>query len=185
MKASIDTKGTISRSHPTVEQAYKGNEDDADLAKLSEKDKKKEDARIAREKEKEKKKKERVEGRSKGKGKCADVKAGKKLEGSSKKLKNTIVMLSAKLESSGDDLPKILLVALSTRSLKRNAAFTGLSILRMQLDIIRKLKDCVGDSLNVDEFFFRGSFLSIEDHYAKHNNFPKEWLELKAFIEKV
>ena len=185
MKASIDAKDIASGFHPTAEQAHKGDEDDADLAKLSEKDKKKEDAKIVREKEKEKKKKERVEERPKGKDKHADVKARKKLEGSSKKSKDTVVTLSTKSESSGDDTLGIHPIALSTGSLKRGAAFTRLSISKMQLDIIGKLKDCVGDLLNVDKFFIRGIFLSVEDHYAKHNDFPMEWLELKAFIEKV
>jgi hypothetical protein len=55
----------------------------------------------------------------------------------------------------------------------------------MQLDIFGKMKDCVRDALNVDEFFFRGSFLSVEDHHAKHKEYPREGLELIAFLEKV
>ena len=182
LKASIDAKDTTSRSHPIAEQAHKGDEDDADLAKLSEKDKKKEDARIVREKGKEKKKKKE---RPKGKGKRADGKAGKKPEGSSRKLKDGAMTLSLESESSGDDTPGVHPVAMSTGSLKRDAAFAGFSISRMQLDITGKLKDCYGDSMNVDEFFFKGSFLSVDDHFAKHNDFSKEWLELKAFLEKV
>ena len=152
---------------------------------LSEKDKKKEDARIVREK----KKKEKEEERSKGKGKRPDSKgkgkAGKKQEGSSKKSKDDAETLSEESGSSGDDSPPIQPGAMSTGSLKRDAAFAGLSISRMQPDIAGKLKDCVVDSINVDEFFFKGSFLSVESHYAKHNSFPKEWLELKAFLHKV
>jgi hypothetical protein len=47
------------------------------------------------------------------------------------------------------------------------------------------LTSCVRDALNVDEFFFRGSFLSVEDHHAKHKEYPREGLELIAFLEKV
>jgi hypothetical protein len=65
LKASIDAKDTAKGSLPTNEQADKGDDDDADLAKMSEKDRKKEDARKAHEKEKEKKKKEREDERAK------------------------------------------------------------------------------------------------------------------------
>jgi hypothetical protein len=112
LKASIDAKDTTSGSLPTNEQADKGDDDDADLAKMSEKDRKKEDARRAHEKEKEKKKKEREDERAKEKAKRADVKAGKKPEGSSKKSKDVGVTLSA-----GDDTPGINPVTLSTGSL--------------------------------------------------------------------
>jgi hypothetical protein len=180
LKVSIDAKDTASGSLPTDEQADKGDDDDDDLAKMSEKDKKKEDARRAHEKEKEEKKKEREDERAKEKAKCIDAKAWKKPEGSLKKSKDVGVTLSA-----GDDTPRINPVTLSTGSLKRDAAFAGLSVSRMQLDISGKMKDCVRDALNVDEFFFRGSFLSVEDHHAKHKEYPREWLELIAFLEKV
>ena len=152
---------------------------------MSEKDKKKEDARIARENEKEKKKKEKEDEHSKEKAKRSNVKPGKKLEGSSKKSKDAGVTLSAGAISAGDNTPEINPVTLSTGSLKRDATFARLSISRMQLDITRKLKDCVRDALNVNKFFFRGSFLSVEDQHLKHNEYPKEWLELIAFIKKV
>ena len=189
LKASIDAKDTTSGSHPAAEEAGKGAEDDADIVVLSDKDKKKEDARIAREK----KKKEKEEERSKGKGKLPDSKgkgkgkgkAGKKKEESSRKSKDDVETLSEDSGSSSDDSPGTQAGAMSTGSLKRDAAFAGLSISRMQPDIAGKLKDCVGASINVDEFFFKGSFLSVESHYAEHNTFPKEWLELKAFLEKV
>ena len=164
------------------DQAIHGNEDVADLTNLSEKDKKKEDAK----KEKEKKKEmEDERSKGKGKGKHTNVKANKKPVGSSKKLKDAVVMVSEETQSAGDDSLKNNRVALSTGSLKRDAAVAGLSISRMQLDITRNLRDCIRDAFNVDEFFFKGSFLSVEDHYAKVGEFPTKWLELKAFIEKV
>jgi hypothetical protein len=188
LKAIIDVKDTTLESFPTDEQVDKGNDDDVDLAKMSKKDKKKEDARRAheKEKEKEKKKKEREDECAKEKAQRADVKAGKKPKGSSKKSKDADVTLSAGTTlSAGDDTPRINPVTLSIGSLKRDATFAGLSISRMQLDISGKMKDCVRDALNVDEFFFRGSFLSVKDHHAKHNEYPMEWLELIAFLEKV
>ena len=185
MKASIDAKDIALDSLPTDELVDKGNDDDTDLAKMSEKDRKKEDARIAREKEKEKKKKKREDERSKEKAECADVKVGKKLEGSSKKSKDAVVTLSTSTISVSDDTPEINPVTLSSGTLKRNAAFARLSISRMQLNITRKLKDCIRDALNVDEFFFKDSFLSAEDHHVKYNKYSRECLELIAFIEKV
>ena len=171
MKASIDAKDTSPSSLPTDDQANKGDEDDVDLTNLSEKNKKKEDAR----KKKKKKKKEREDERSKrkGKGKHADVKAGKKPVGSSKKSKDAVVTVSEETQSVVVDSLRNNRIALSTRSLKKDAAFTRLSILRMQLDITRKLRDCVRDAFNVVKFFIRGSFLSIEDHYTKVASFPQ------------
>ena len=113
------------------------------------------------------------------------MKVRKKPAGSSKKSKDAIVTVSEETQSASEDLLGNNRVALSTGSLKRDAVFTELSISRMQLDIIGKLRDCVWDAFNVDEFFFKGYFLSIEDHYAKVGKFPTKWLELKAFIEKV
>ena len=141
MKASIDAKDTSPGSLPTDDQANKGDEDDADLANLSEKDKKKEDAR--KEKEKKKKEKEDECSKGKGKGKRVDVKVGKKPMSSSKKLKDAVVTVSEETQSACEDLLGNNRVALSTGSLKRDAAFAGFSISRMQLDITGKLRDCI------------------------------------------
>ena len=176
MKASIDVKETSPGSLQFDDQAIQGDEDVANLTNLSEKDKKKEVA---------KKEKEDERSKRKGKGKRADVKADKKPVGSSKKSKGAVVTVSEETQSAGDDSLGNNRVALSTGSLKRDAAFVGLSISRMQLDITGKLRDCVRDAFNVDKFFFKGSFLSVEDHYAKISEFPMKWLELKAFIEKI
>ena len=181
LKASIDAKETGPRSHQSDDQAIQLDEDVADLTILSEKDKKKEDAKKGKERKKKEKEGERSKG--KGKGKRADVKAGKKTVGSSKKSKDAVVSESE--ETASDDSLGNNRVALSTGSLKRDAAFAGLSISRMQLDVTGKLRDCVRDAFNVDEFFFKGSFLSVEDHYVKVGEYPSKWLELKAFIEKV
>jgi hypothetical protein len=56
---------------------------------------------------------------------------------------------------------------------------------RLELGISGTLKECAQDGLKVDEFFLHGSFLSVEAHNAKHNEYPKQWHDLIAFLEKV
>jgi hypothetical protein len=56
---------------------------------------------------------------------------------------------------------------------------------RLQFGISTTLKDCIQDGLKVDQFFFHGSFLSVEAHNAKHNEYPKQWHDLTAFLKKV
>jgi hypothetical protein len=45
--------------------------------------------------------------------------------------------------------------------------------------------DSAGGALHVQEFFFSGSFLSTDAHFMQHKAFPKEWVDMKAFLKKV
>jgi hypothetical protein len=45
--------------------------------------------------------------------------------------------------------------------------------------------DSAGRALHVQEFFFFGSLLSIHAYYVQHEAFPKEWVDMKAFLELV
>jgi hypothetical protein len=45
--------------------------------------------------------------------------------------------------------------------------------------------DSAGDGLHVHEFFFSGSLLSTDAHYVEQKAFPKEWMDMMAFLEKV
>jgi hypothetical protein len=45
--------------------------------------------------------------------------------------------------------------------------------------------DSAGGALHVQEFFFSGSLLSIDAYYMQHKAFPKEWVDMKAFLKKV
>jgi hypothetical protein len=45
--------------------------------------------------------------------------------------------------------------------------------------------DSAGWALHVQEFLFSGSFLSTDAYFMEHNAFPKEWMDMKAFLEKV
>jgi hypothetical protein len=128
LKASIDAKDTASGSIPTNEQADKGDDVEAVLAKMSEKDRKKEDARRL--------KKEKDAEHTKEKARKNAVKAGKKPEGSSKKSKDADAVPSV-----GDQVLEINPTSVSSGSLKRSATFAGLSISRLDLGISRTLKN--------------------------------------------
>jgi hypothetical protein len=125
LKASIDAKGTASGSIPTDEQANKGDNDEADLAQMSEKDRKKEGAKRL-------KKKKDAEC-SKDKARKDAMKAGKKPEGSSKKSKDADAVPSV-----GDQVLEINPTSVSSGSLKR---IVGLLISRLDLGISRTLKN--------------------------------------------
>jgi hypothetical protein len=45
--------------------------------------------------------------------------------------------------------------------------------------------DSTRGALHVQEFFFSGSLLSIDAYYMQKKAFPKEWVDMKAFLEKV
>lgn len=174
LKASIEAKDTASGSLPADEDA-----DDDD-----EKDKKKEDAKKA--KGRGKKKKDKKDEGSKEKAKRPDAKAGKKAEGSSKKVQDHVETVSDDTMSEGNEtVGHHPVQTVSTGSLKRDAAFAGLSLSKMQPDFTGRLSSSGGQFLNVDEFFFRGSLLSNDDHYLEHKEFPKEWKQLVSFIERV
>jgi hypothetical protein len=45
--------------------------------------------------------------------------------------------------------------------------------------------DSAGGSLHVQEFLFSGSLLSTDAYYVQYQAFPKEWVDMKAFLELV
>jgi hypothetical protein len=73
----------------------------------------------------------------------------------------------------------------SQKSRKRDASIAQLSMSRLQQITSPALMDSVGGALHVQEFLSSGSLLSIDAYFMKHNAFPKEWVDMKAFIEKV
>jgi hypothetical protein len=68
---------------------------------------------------------------------------------------------------------------------KRDASTAQLSVSRLQQLASPALRDSTRGALHVQEFFFSGSLLSIDAYYLEHNAFPKEWLDMKAFVEMV
>jgi hypothetical protein len=45
--------------------------------------------------------------------------------------------------------------------------------------------DSAGGALHVQEFFFFGSLLSTDAYYMEQKAFPKEWMDMKAFLKMV
>ena len=45
--------------------------------------------------------------------------------------------------------------------------------------------DYGGGPLHYQELVIFTSLLSTDAHFVEHNAFPKEWTDMKAFIEKV
>jgi hypothetical protein len=56
---------------------------------------------------------------------------------------------------------------------------------RLQKITSPALMDSAGRALHVQEFLSSGSLLSTNAYFMEHNAFPKEWVDMKAFIEKV
>jgi sRNA-binding protein len=86
--------------------------------------------------------------------------------------------------------PPILMTETSTASpsqnpCKRDSSFAQLSVSRLQQLASPFLVDSAGDGLHVHEFFFSGSLLSTDAHYVEQKAFPKEWMDMMAFLEKV
>jgi hypothetical protein len=86
--------------------------------------------------------------------------------------------------------PPILMTETSTASpsqnpRKRDSSFAQLSVSRLQQLASPSLVDSAGGGLHVQEFFFSGSLLSTDAHYVEQKAFPKEWMDMMAFLEKV
>jgi hypothetical protein len=85
-------------------------------------------------------------------------------------------------------LPLLLIeasiAAPSQNSRKRDASVAQLSMSRLQQITSQALMDSTGGALHVQEFLFSGS-LSTDTYYMEHMAFPKEWVDIKAFLEMV
>jgi hypothetical protein len=76
------------------------------------------------------------------------------------------------------------IASLSQNPRKRDSSFAQFSVSRLQQLVLQSLMDSVGGGLHVQEFF-SGSLLSTDAHYMEHKAFPKEWMDMMAFLEKV
>jgi hypothetical protein len=86
--------------------------------------------------------------------------------------------------------PPILMTETSTASPSQNprkweSSFAQFSVSRLQQLASPSLMDSAGGGLHVHEFFFSGSLLSTDAHYVEQKAFPKEWMDMMAFLEKV
>jgi hypothetical protein len=68
---------------------------------------------------------------------------------------------------------------------KRDASFAQLSVSRLQQIASPSLMDFARGALHVQEFIFSRSLLSIDAYFMQHKAFPKEWVDMKAFLEMV
>jgi hypothetical protein len=86
--------------------------------------------------------------------------------------------------------PQLLLTETSTATpspnpRKRDSSLAQLSVSRLQQLASPSLMDSAGGALHVQEFFFSGSLLSTDAYYMEHDAFPKEWVDMKAFLMTV
>jgi hypothetical protein len=120
-------------------------------------------------------------------------KAKDKAEKDAKKAKEKEKKEGKKGEKSGKSKPStppLLLTETSYASpsqnlRKRDASIVQLSLSRLQQITLPALMDSIGGALWVHKFFFFGSLLSIDAYYVQHTAFPKEWVDMMAFLEKV
>jgi hypothetical protein len=68
---------------------------------------------------------------------------------------------------------------------KRAASVAQLSVSRLQQLASPSLIDSAGGALCIQEFFFSGSLLSTDAYFMDQKAFPKEWMDMKAFLEMV
>jgi hypothetical protein len=135
--------------------------------------------------EKERLKRERETKKAELKAEKEAEKAKDKLEREAKKARR-----SGKSKAVASSIPMLVLPEASTGSMsqnprKRDSSFTQLSVSRLQQCISPAFQDCTGGTLLLDELFLSTSLEATESYYVEHNAFPKEWLEMQAFLEKV
>jgi hypothetical protein len=68
---------------------------------------------------------------------------------------------------------------------KWDASFTQLLVSRLQQSTSLALMNSARGSLHVQEFFSFGSLLTTDAYFMQHKAFPKEWVDMKAFLETV
>jgi hypothetical protein len=86
--------------------------------------------------------------------------------------------------------PQLLLTETSTATpspnpRKRDSSLAQLLVSRLQQLASPSLMDSAGGALHVQEYFFSGSLLSTDAYYVEHDAFPKEWVDMKAFLMMV
>ena len=122
--------------------------------------------------------------------------AAKKKKGNEKaeKTKEKVKKVGKKGEKSGKErssTPPLLLTEASVATpsqnpRKRDASAADISMLRLQQLASPALKDYSGIGvMRYPELVLCTSLVSIDAHYVAHEAFPKEWMDMEAFLEKV
>jgi hypothetical protein len=114
----------------------------------------------------------------------ATKKAGKAKEKAMKGAKRAEKSGKSKTSTPPHLLIETSIASQSQNSHKRDASCTQLSLLRLQQITSPALMDSTRGALHVQEFF-SGSFLSTDAYFMQHKAFPKEWMNMRAFLEMV
>jgi hypothetical protein len=88
-------------------------------------------------------------------------------------------------QSSPLHLTETSIASPSQNPRKRDSSVAQLSLSRLQQLVSPSLMDSAGGALHVQEFFFSGFLLSTDAYYLQQKAFPKEWVDMKAFLEMV
>jgi hypothetical protein len=118
----------------------------------------------------------------------------KKGDDKSEKTKGKVKKVGKKGEKSGKErssTPPLVLTEASVATpsqitRKRDASAADLSMSRLQQLPSPALKDYSGDEImRYPELVLCTSLANIDAYYEAHEAFPKEWKDIKAFLEKV
>ena len=82
-------------------------------------------------------------------------------------------------------LPEALIGSMSQNPHKRDSSFVQLSVSRLQQCTSPAFQDGKGFTLHLDELLLPTSLDAIMSYFEEHDAFPKEWLDLQVFLEKV
>ena len=107
----------------------------------------------------------------------------KKLERASAKATAVAEKEAKKGERAGKS--KVIPSQIETSSRKRDSTFAELAISRLHLCASPSFQDGEGGTLLLDELFLSTSLDAIASSYLEHTAFPKEWLEMQGFFQKV
>ena len=97
------------------------------------------------------------------------------------------IALAKKEAKKGEKIGKSKVITSHTKtsSRKKDSTFAELSISRLQLCTLLSFQDCLGRTFLLDELFLSTSLDAIASFYLEHNAFPKEWLKMQGFVQKV
>jgi hypothetical protein len=169
LKTKLDAVDIALDSTVGALQEGTGNADELDLSQMNEKEKKKVIAQRIAGSEKAKKRLDKKAARAIEKSKKDATKSSKKGE---KRLGKS----TAEEASSGNEE----IVPAIENPLKRDS-----TSLKLQQGTVTRLQNVGSANMLVDDLIVNYSLLSIDQHSAKHNAFPKCWDDIIAFLEKV
>jgi hypothetical protein len=91
----------------------------------------------------------------------------------------------SKAQSSPLHLTETSIASPSQNPRKHDSSIAQFSVSRLQQLASSSLMDSAGGALHIQEFFFSGSLLSTDAYYLQQKAFPKERVDMKAFLEMV